>query len=362
MTAARRATLACLFTIVIAVTSVLGSTAGAATATPDPGSQVSWSVSPSGPDGPDGRRVIDISLAPGGSVQEHVLVRNLSDHAVTFDITANDGYLTASGKFDMRPRAHVPTEGGAWVQAVDTLGLDAGDSAVVPILLQVPVDATPGDYSAGVAASVVSSNDGLVSTEHRIGVRVNIRVTGDLAPALTLEDLEARYVQSWNPFAPGSVTISSTVANTGNVRLRSELTSSIDPWAGRTRIAAAESPDLTPGSAAVVVVTTEQVWPLGPVRTTVTLHSAVEADSSDGSDAVGPEPVSRSATTWAVPAPQIALLLAALAATFALRAAVRSRRRRLALMLDEARQAGIDEAGRAYGSARRTGEQTPVGR
>ena len=353
MTRARRATLARLvpllaLPLVVAVTAVLGSASGAAASpadsapTPDPGSQVSWSVRPSGPDGPDGRRVIDVTLAPGGSVQEHVLVQNLSDHPVTFDITANDGYLTASGKFDMRPRAHVPVEAGAWVEAVNSLSLDAGDSAVVPVLVRVPADTTPGDYSAGVAASLVSTTDGLVSTEHRIGVRVNVRVAGDLAPALTLEDLEAHYVQSWNPFAPGSVAISSTVVNSGNVRLRSELTSSTAPWAGSVRTVAAESPDLSPGSQAVVAVTAEQVWPLGPIRTTITLTPAAQADESDGSLAAAPEV--RTLTTWALPAPQLLLALVALAGAFALRVVVRARRRRLLALLAQARQAGIAEA------------------
>lgn len=347
MTAARRATLGgptvrlATLLAVVAMTTLLGSTgAAAATTAPDAGSTISWSVSPSGPEGPDGRRIIDVDLAPGGSVDEHVLVRNHSDQAVTFDITANDGYLTASGKFDMRPRDHVPTEAGAWVQAVDTLTLGAGDAAVVPILLQVPADATPGDYSAGVAASVVSSTDSVVAVEHRVGVRVNIRVAGDLAPALTLEDVEARYTQSWNPFAPGSVTISSTVANSGNVRLRSELSASTAGWAGRAVTAAVESPDLSPGAEAVVVVTTEKVWPLGPVRTTVTLQPSA--------DDAALAPVVRSLTTWALPLPQIALLLAALAATVALRAVVRGRRRRLALMLAQAREAGIAEANLAH--------------
>lgn len=345
MTGARRAALARLVPLVVAVTAVLVSTAGAATAsaaTSDPGSQVSWSVRPAGTDGPDGRRVIDVSLAPGGSVQEHVLVQNLSDHTVTFDITANDGYLTASGKFDMRPRSHVPTEAGAWVEAVDSLRLDAGDSAVVPILLEVPADATPGDYSAGVAASVVTSTDGLVSTEHRIGVRVNVRVAGQLAPALTLENLESHYVQSWNPFAPGAVAVSSTVANSGNVRLRGELTADVDPLAGSAR-AVAESPDLSPGSQTVVSVTAEQVWPLGPVRTTVTLRPV--ADVVGAVESAAAEPVVHTLTTWALPVPQLVVVAAALATAVVLRATLRARRRRFAALLAQARQAGIAEAG-----------------
>lgn len=336
LAAARRLLAVLAVLAIVAVVASIGSPVAAAVQ--DGGSQISWSVSPSGPDGPDGRRVIDIELAPGASMDEHVLVRNHSDQTVTFDITANDGYLTASGKFDMRPRAHVPTEAGAWVQAVETLTLGAGDSAVVPVRLQVPADATPGDYSAGVAASVTSSADSIVATEHRVGVRVNIRVAGDLEPALALTALQARYNQSWNPFAPGSVTITTTVANTGNVRLRGELSASAAGWSGPAQAATAASPDLSPGAEAVVVTTSERVWPLGPVRTTVSVQPA------GGTDDAALEPVVRSLTTWVVPVPQVALLLAALAAMVALRAAVRTRRRRLARMLAQAREAGMVEA------------------
>jgi len=334
----------------VLMTAALGPVPAAGASTPDPGSQVSWSVSPAGPAGPDGRRTIDVALPPGGSVQEHVLVRNLGDHAVTFDLTANDGYLTASGRFDMRPRAHVPTEAGAWVEVVSTLELQAGDSAVVPVLLEVPADATPGDYSAGVAASVVTSADGLVSTEHRVGVRVDVRVAGDLAPALSLDDLEAHYVQSWNPFAPGAVTVSSTVANTGNVRLRSEVSSSVSPWSGRALTVATEAPDLSPGAQAPVVVTTERVWPLGPLRTTVALHPTADTEAAAGADAVAP--VVQTVTTWALPAPQLVAALGALAVVLALRSAVRGRRRRLALMLAEAKRSGIAEATGRHGDPR----------
>ena len=202
MTAAPLVAARCLLAILVMLPVISSVGSAVAAAGEDGGSQISWSGSPSGPDGPDGRRVIDVDLAPGASIDEHVLVRNHSDQAVTFDITANDGYLTASGKFDMRPRAHTPTEAGAWVESVETLTLGTGDSAVVPVRLQVPADTTPGDYSAGVAASVTSSADSIVATEQRVGVRVNIRVAGDLEPALALIALEARYNQSWNPSPP----------------------------------------------------------------------------------------------------------------------------------------------------------------
>lgn len=343
------ARLLAVLTLVV-VTAALGPVPAAGASAPEPGSQVSWSVSPASPEGPDGRRTIDVDVPPGGSVQEHVLVRNLSEHAVTFDITANDGYLTASGRFDMRPRSHAPVEAGAWVDVVSTLELGAGDSAVVPVLLQVPADAIPGDYSAGVAASVVTSADGLVSTEHRVGVRVDVRVAGDLEPALALDDLEAHYVQSWNPFAPGAVTVSSTVANTGNVRLRSEVSSSIAPWSGRALSVATQTPDLSPGAQTPVVVTTERVWPLGPLRTTVALQPAADTEAAAGAAAIAP--VVQTFTTWALPVPQLLVGLGALAVVLALRSAVRGRRRRLALLLAAAKQAGIAEAAGRHGAVR----------
>ena len=138
------------------------------------------------------------------------------------------------------------------------------------------------------------------------------------------------------------MTITSTVANAGNVRLRGELGAGTAGWAGSGQAATAASPELSPGAEAVVVMASEQVWPLGPVRSTVSLQPA------GGTDDAALEPVVRSLTTWVVPVPQVALLLEALAMSVALRAAVRIRRRKLARMLAQAREAGMAEAGFAH--------------
>ena len=55
----------------------------------------------------------------------------------------------------------------------------------------------------------------------RVGVRVHLRVTGEIEPTVAITDVDVKYDPSINPFAPGRLEISYTVTNTGNVRLSS---------------------------------------------------------------------------------------------------------------------------------------------
>ncbi len=80
------------------------------------------------------------------------------------------------------------------------------------------------------AASVRSSSPGAdgtrVGVDSRVGFRVSTRVTGDLAPALTVDGLRADYTPSWSLFAPGTMTYDYTVRNSGNTALA--LTDTVD--------------------------------------------------------------------------------------------------------------------------------------
>lgn len=144
---------------------------------------ITWSVRPADENGPDGRRVIDVVLEPGERTTEHVVVTNHSSVPVTFSITANDGYLTERGNFDMLPSGTPPTDGGSWLSVPDGAPVGAGESVVVPVEITVPESAEPGDHPAGVAASVISTGSE-VAVESRVGVRVNLTVAGEAASAL----------------------------------------------------------------------------------------------------------------------------------------------------------------------------------
>ncbi|MFF2371495.1 hypothetical protein [Agromyces sp. NPDC058110] len=285
---------------------------GVAAAVADGGadSTVTWSVTPSDTTGPDGRSRVELELDPGRSVTEHLAVRNLGTETVTFALTAADGYFTASGRFNMLASDRPSTGAGTWISIADSVTVLPGATAVVPFTVEVPSDATPGDHPAGVAASVTSVSDGdgaKVGVESRVGFRVMTRVTGELAPALLTTERGA-YRISWNPLEPGSVVVSTELVNGGNVRLSAEPTVEVG---GRTITpdgAEAGVPiELFPGDRRAVRFTVPAVWPIGPV----TVRSVAEATTIEPDGSTNPiAPVQRTTSVWALPLPQLVVLVA----------------------------------------------------
>ncbi|QQQ73449.1 DUF916 domain-containing protein [Saccharothrix sp. 6-C] len=328
-----------------AAATALGGPVPIASAQPAQG-EVTWSAVPANATGPDGRRVVNLELAGGETVTEHVAVTNHSARPVTFVVDANDGYLTDKGLFDMRAADVTPTDGGSWIDVPDTVTVPGGATTVVPVSVTAPEQATPGDHPAGVTASL-DTLSGQVRVRNRVGVRFNIRVTGDLRAAFTVTDVHATYERSWNPFAAGTVIVRYTVANDGNVRAAADtaITTSNpfgdDTW---TDPAAPRAREVLPGGRRQFETRLTDHWPLGRISTTVSVTPGAIDDTTAPPTAA---PVTATVTTWAFPLPQ-ALLPAFVALLWlAVRAIRRQRRRRLARMLAEAKAEGRAEAARS---------------
>lgn len=287
-----------------------------------------WSVVPANAEGPDGRSVIDLELAGGQQVVEHVAVINRSTQPVDFAIDANDGYLTSKGHFDMRPSDAKPTDGGSWIAVPEKVTIAAGATSVVPVTVSIPQNATPGDHPAGVTASLETVS-GQVRVQNRVGVRLNIRVTGDYVAKVAVTDVQAQYTGSWNPFAAGSVEVTYTVANVGNVRLVTDnrvLTSTLvgeNTWSDPS---AAKARELMPGGSRTFVARVPGAWPLGPIGTTVT---AIPSPAGKPIPGVTAQRMAIDTTVWALPWPQLALLVLLILAPFAIRLVAHSRRKRI---------------------------------
>ncbi|GIH25271.1 hypothetical protein Aph01nite_35810 [Acrocarpospora phusangensis] len=289
---------------------------------------ITWSVVPANAGGPDGRSVIDVELAGGQEVTEHVAVINRSTKEVVFAIDANDGYLTAKGLFDMRPSDATPTDGGAWIQIPDKVTIPAGATAIVPVKVTVPQNATPGDHPAGVTASVETISD-QVRVQNRVGVRVNLRVTGDYVAKVAVTELRTEYTGSWNPFTSGSIDVTYTVANVGNVRVAPSAqirTSALVGESGWDDTSEAKTREIMPGSSRQFTARVTGVWPMGSLTTKI-----VTIPSPVGQPAPGvlAERVTVDTTLWALPWPQLVLLVLLVAAFFVIRVYASRRRERL---------------------------------
>ncbi|ANJ28194.1 WxL protein peptidoglycan domain-containing protein [Agromyces aureus] len=337
---------------VLAVAGALAtSVAAPVSASAEEGGTVTWSVSPANAEGPDGRSRVDLELDPGASATEHLAVRNLGDEQVTFAITAADGYLTSTGRFNMLPSDQPSVDAGTWISVADEVAVAPGATAVLPFTVTVPEDATPGDHAAGIAASITttSSGDGAqVGVESRVGFRVMTRVTGELEASVAL-DADGAYDISWNPFQPGQLEVTGVVENTGNVAVAivgaAEFGGArIAPTGFEADDSGAGGPtsaDLLPGERRTLSFSIPDVWPLGPVTVPVTVEAT--AVGPDGAD-VTVQPVSQDVTVWALPVSQLVLLLAVALIVLGLLVGRRRRTAKVDRLVADAREAGRREA------------------
>ncbi len=312
-----------------------------ATAAEDAPPAVRWSVSPADESGPDGRTAAEHTLDPGEAVDDRFAVRNVSEESVTFSLTAADGFYTRTGRFDILPSDQESVDSGTWIDLPESVTVPAGETVVVPYTITVPDRAEPGDHAAGITASILSvqsSDDGTnVGVESRVGFRVLTRVTGEIAPAVSLGDLTGDYTTSWNPFRPGEATVSFEVTNDGNTRVMAE--GSVEAG-GQSTVFPAEDgiqQELLPGDSRVLTVEVNSVWPLFAVPATVTLDAT--SVPMDGTE-TALEPVSAEIVVWAVPWPQLAILLGLLLLVGAIVWGRIRSRRRIEALIESAREEG----------------------
>ena len=303
--------------------------ATAATAT-DGSTQVTWGVRPADTVHGAERPNFAYTLPPGGTLSDALVVTNGGDAPLALDVYAADGFLTPDGTLDVLEAGEESTALGSWVAVATPEVVVQPDASVeIPFTVTVPADAQPGDYAAGVVSSLLVENAEGVTVDRRLGSRMHVRVSGDLAPAIAVSDVRVDYDAGGNPARPGSATVSFTVTNTGNARVAPAEQVQIAGLLGlgRARAAAVDVPELIPGASVERSVVVDGVWPL--VRTTARVALAGEVVALPGAAAAGENPlvpgVVGTAAAWAVPWAVLAALLL-VGALVALR--VRAGRRR----------------------------------
>ncbi len=196
--------------------------------TVDPANEIvqSWTLTTGGgPDGSDigGRPNFTYQVQPGAVIEDTVVVFNLGNVTMQYQVYATDAFNNVDGQFDLLPADEVPVDAGSWVQLVqETIILEPGKQATIPFTLTVPLDATPGDHvGAIVAGSISAAETGsgqVVDVERRTGTRLYVQVDGELTADLAVSSLSTDYAHSANSFG-GSAEVSFSVENRGNVRL-----------------------------------------------------------------------------------------------------------------------------------------------
>ncbi|WP_345752533.1 WxL protein peptidoglycan domain-containing protein [Microbacterium rhizophilus] len=292
--------------------SLVPSAAHATTPAATPGA-IAWSVEPGGD---DGRANYDFALDPGAQVRDSIVVRNTGSAPLELDVYAADAFTTPEGVIDVR-LADEPRDGsGGWI-ALDTsaLTLQPGDSAEVPFTLSVPGDATPGDHPAGIVTSLLTEAQGeVLGVDRRLGIRLQVRVAGDLEPRVAVEKATASYAPSWNPFEGGTAQISYTLRNTGNTRITAtDAVALTGPLGlGGAGSLPAATPEILPGSAIEVRREVADLAPLGWLGGALTV-----APSAVGVGAQPLDPVTVEVQTAAVSWTLAAVILLVLGAVMA---------------------------------------------
>lgn len=296
---------------------------------------VTWGVRPADTEQGSERPNYAYALDPGGHLSDALIVSNYDDEPQTFRVYAADGFITEAGQLDLLPAAEPSTQLGSWISfEAPEITVPAGESVQVPFKVAVPADVTPGDYAAGVVSSILVQGETGVSVDRRLGSRMYLRVGGDLAPRVAIDDLTVAYDGGWNPFAPGSATVDYTVTNVGNTRIAPGADLSVAGLFGLAPVAATDPeplPELLPGTSVTRSVTVAGVWPLFVATARAVLSGTVvtaDFSAAPSTDAVPEVPVA-SAESAAVAVPWSALLLLALLVGLIVLGVVRRRRRAL---------------------------------
>jgi len=216
-------------------------------------SSPSFSVQPSGPDGPGDRDWFTYTLDPGTSFGDVVAISNLSDKPIHFFLYPTDAVSVAdSAGFAAMKDTDKPEDVGTWIElAADEFTVEPGKRVDVPFSVTVPEDAEPGDHAGALlavdtaeteAAGDPSDDDGIsFDVVHRLGARIYVRVGGETSPDLRIDELSV--------IRDGDrATVSWEVLNTGNLRLTPSAEVRIKGWFGRTVATASvqQLPELLP--------------------------------------------------------------------------------------------------------------------
>lgn len=262
----------------------------------------SWALTPAGDlEGNGGTRPsMAYSVAPGVVIEDAVDVFNLGNESLTFELYSTDAFTGAEGQLALLPADGEPQTVGTWVELVQGLiTLGPGQRARVPLTINVPLDAAPGDHVGAVLASneaiSTDANGAEIRFDRRTGTRLYVRVDGELTGEIAVEDLAVSYDGGLNP-ASGEAEVSYVLANRGNIRLSGEAVLSVaGPFGvGETVLDPVVFEDFLPGEQIEI---TEVV---GSIPAAFVVTASVDVTTADG-EAVGVSIDDRSARTLALP-------------------------------------------------------------
>ncbi|GIF69722.1 hypothetical protein Ais01nite_77570 [Asanoa ishikariensis] len=264
---------------------------------------VAWTVRTASNSFGADRSSFSYAVNPGGKVDDTMVVANHGKTALDLAVYAADGFTTQTGQLDLLTRDKQSKAIGVWLRAGgEQVTVQPGKSVDVPFTVAVPDNATPGDYVGGVVTSLTQPDQEQgINVERRLGIRVKLRVGGELTPQLTIENLHVAYAGPGNPFGKGDATVTYTIHNTGNaIESAQQAVSLSGPfgWLKASASSVQPTPELLPGESWTVTVPVHGVAPAVRLAATATLTPLV-TDASGSTTAL--DTIAATAHGWAVP-------------------------------------------------------------
>jgi Bacterial protein of unknown function (DUF916) len=263
---------------------------------------------------PDGRGYYSFAATPGAQVLDHVAVINYSNKTVTLTLRAADAINTPQGGFAVIPINERSKDIGTWIAlpASDlSVTIPPRSNLIVPFLVEVPKNASPGDHigaiTATLASFVVSKSGQRVRLLQTTGTRVFLRVSGPLHPGFAVQNLKINYTGTANPAGTGQAVLTYTVRNIGNVALGGRQTVYITGLFGtkRTAVHVAEVQLLLPGNSVNESVRISGILP----EFRDTGHVSISPLYVPGSVQPASGPYTATVSFWAIPWTLLAIVV-----------------------------------------------------
>lgn len=323
--------------VLLAALGFLGVGAGPAAAADG---DAPWAISTASNDFGSGRQNYRYTLNPGAQLKDGLEVVNHGTTPLHLAVYAADGFTTDGGQLDLVAKDAKSTLVGAWVHTDrPDVTVPPGKSVQVPFTVNLPDNAAPGDYMGGIVTSLTQAGE----ADQRLGIRIRLRVGGELKPSLSVEDLQVRYSGTPNPFGKGDAAVTYTIHNTGNAILTARQAVSISGPFGRFGVRAGQiddSPELLPGDTWKVSVPVHGVAPALRLTGTVALVPLL----TDASGSVAPlANVEGTTHAWTIPW-ALLLLLVVLCGLVVVGLASRRRRRQAKLREDARVPEAVEQA------------------
>ncbi|MFB9690303.1 DUF916 domain-containing protein [Amycolatopsis plumensis] len=289
----------------LAAAAFAGITAGPAAAQ----DEAPWTVATAANDLGTDRDNYSYTAAAGERIDDGLVITNHGTIPLELAVYGADAFTTGAGQLDLLAKGKPPTGVGAWVHPNrDRVAVQPGQTTEVPFTVAIPVGAPSGDHVGGILTSMTQGD-----VERRVGIRIRVRVGGDLRPSLSVDTADLGYSGTANPFGAGDATLTYTIHNTGNAVLAARQSASVTGPFGSWAVPAGavpDSPQLLPGETWKVSVPVHGVTPAVYLAATVTLVPLL----TDAAGSTSPLPAADTTVhTWAVPWTLVVLLVALVA-------------------------------------------------